>query len=154
MKGENIEFRCMTADDVARVVEIARSLRDAPHWPEAAYISALNPESTPRRITLIASERGEVVGFAVASLLPPQAELETIAVVAASQRLGLGSRLFAVLAGDLRAANVKELLLEVRASNQVARSFYHSLGFEETGRRTGYYADPAEDAVLMQLEIE
>ena len=44
----------MTAADVARVLEIAASLPESPHWPESAYLDALNPESTPRRIALVA----------------------------------------------------------------------------------------------------
>jgi ribosomal-protein-alanine N-acetyltransferase len=138
------------------VTEIAESLPDAPHWTQAAYTTALNPESTPRRIALVAATAGEgrLLGFAVASLLPPQAELETIAVVAESQRSGLGGGLFGALVVELRSATVTELLLEVRASNEAALGFYHSHGFVEIGRRSSYYADPIEDAVLMQVQIE
>jgi ribosomal protein S18 acetylase RimI-like enzyme len=49
---------------------------------------------------------------------------------------------------------VREVLLEVRASNQRARDFYRSLGWNETGIRPRYYADPEEDAVLMSLKLE
>ena len=145
----------MVAGDLARVIEIAASLPDAPHWSQAAYIDALKPDSTPSRFALVATEVGSdlVLGFAVARLVPPQAELETIAVAAKRQRQGLASRLFSALAGDLRAADVRELLLEVRASNQPALTFYQSVGFRETGRRPRYYADPIEDAVLMRVQF-
>jgi [ribosomal protein S18]-alanine N-acetyltransferase len=151
----NIQVRRMTAADLARVMEIAEGLRDAPHWTEAAYMTALNPESTPRRIALVAAkaDEGGLLGFAVASLLPPQAELETIAVVPESQRSGLGGGLFAEMVGELRKAGVTELLLEVRGSNRAALGFYDARGFVETGRRIGYYADPIEDAVLMRVQI-
>lgn len=153
--AEDIQIRHMAAGDLARVMQIAGSLRDAPHWTQTAYTTALNPESTPRRIALVAADanEGRPLGFAVASLLPPQAELETIAVAAESQRRGLGGRLFGALAGELRAAGVTELLLEVRASNLAALEFYRAHGFVETGRRIGYYTDPIEDAVLMQVRI-
>ena len=36
---------------------------------------------------------GRVVGFAIASLVPPQAELETIVIAAAEQRRGIGRKL-------------------------------------------------------------
>jgi ribosomal protein S18 acetylase RimI-like enzyme len=48
---------------------------------------------------------------------------------------------------------VSELTLEVRASNRAALGFYRAQGFEETGRRPRYYADPEEDAVLMGLNL-
>jgi [ribosomal protein S18]-alanine N-acetyltransferase len=141
---------------VAQVMEIAAILPDAPHWPQAAYLDALNPDSAPRRIALVAAgtHPGTVQGFAVASLLPPQAELESIAVASHSQREGLGRKLVNALAEELRRAGVREIWLELRASNRTARGFYRSLGFAETGRRKGYYADPIDDAVLMSLNLE
>jgi [ribosomal protein S18]-alanine N-acetyltransferase len=145
----------MVPADLDRVVAIAESLRDAPHWPRPAYVHALDLASTPRRIALVAIDPTPVAvaGFAIASLLPPQSELETIAVAADSQRRGLGRRLFSVLADELRQAGAKELLLEVRASNATALAFYRSLGFVQTGLRPRYYADPVEDAVLMGVQL-
>jgi [ribosomal protein S18]-alanine N-acetyltransferase len=155
---ENLRTRYMTAADAARVLEIAASLPESPHWPESAYLDALNPESTPRRIALVAAGldpagSSHVEGFTVASLLPPQAELESIAVAAGSQRRGLGRMLFDALLSELRKAGVLEIALEVRASNHAALAFYRGAGFSKTGLRRAYYADPVEDAVLMRLDL-
>ncbi len=87
----------------------------------------------------------------MASLLPPEAELELIAVDPAAQRLGLAQQLFAELAQELRAARWNEMILEVRASNLPALALYRKLGFVETGRRKDYYQIPVEDALLMRL---
>ncbi len=158
MKAE-IEIRPMKAADLAQVLAIAETLPEAPHWPQSAYLNAINsqigPTSTPRRIALVVagSQAGSVLGFAVASLLPPQAELETIAVAAENQGQGLGQLFFRALAAELKAAGANELLLEVRASNRPARAFYRALGFVQIGLRTSYYADPIEDAVLMSLQL-
>jgi [ribosomal protein S18]-alanine N-acetyltransferase len=153
--AEDVQIRRMTAADVAHVMEIAASLPDAPHWPEAAYLKALDPEAAPRRIGLVAvgQESGAIQGYAVASLLPPQAELESIAVAGQSQRRGVGRRLFDVLAEELLAGGSRELLLEVRASNRAALEFYRLLGFYQTGLRRGYYTDPVEDAAFMSLNF-
>ena len=158
MKAE-IEIRPMNAADLAQVLAIAETLPEAPHWPQSAYLNAINsqidPTSTPRRIALVVAgaQAGSVLGFAVASLLPPQAELETIAVAAESQRQGLGQLFFRALAAELKAAGAHELLLEVRASNRPAGAFYRALGFVQIGLRPSYYADPIEDAVLMRLPL-
>jgi ribosomal-protein-alanine N-acetyltransferase len=147
----------MAASDLDRVLAIANNLPKAPRWTRSAWLNAINsqfaPESTPRRIALVAADPqpGSIVGFAVARLLPPQAELETIAVATESQRLGLGERIFQALAAELEAAGVDDVLLEVRGSNRPAQAFYRALGFVTTGLRPGYYADPIEDAVLMRL---
>ncbi|MGD0800932.1 MAG: ribosomal protein S18-alanine N-acetyltransferase [Terracidiphilus sp.] len=146
-------IRRMTPADLDRVIEIAASLREAPRWPRAAYLAALSHEAAPPRIALVVEEpeSNAVTGFAVASLLPPQAELESIAVSPALQRRGLARSLFAALTVELHAAQVNEVILEARASNLAALALYRSLGFVETGRRPRYYHDPIEDAVLMRL---
>jgi ribosomal-protein-alanine N-acetyltransferase len=149
-------IRRMTAEDLDRVMEIAASLRHAPQWPREAYKAALDPNAMPRRIALVTDggQAGRVAGLAVASLIPPQAELEIIAVDTHFQRSGLARGLLAELAGRLRLAGVTEVILEVRATNERALGLYRRLGFVEAGRRPGYYQAPADDAVLMRLELE
>lgn len=151
-----IAIRPMRAADIPRVREIADALPAAPHWPERAYLAALDPEARPRRIALVAvlPQSGTAMGFAIASLLPPQAELETIAVAAEAQRRGIAQRLLAALATELKRSDVTEVLLEVRASNAPALAFYAALGFGESGRRPRYYADPEEDAILLGLKLD
>jgi len=144
----------MIAADVPRVMEIAANLPEAPHWPESAYADALSAESTPRRIALVAvTLSAHIEGFTVASLVPPQAELESIAVAASSQRRGLGRLLFDGLVNELRMSGALEIVLEVRATNHTALSFYRSAGFGQAGLRRAYYVDPIEDAVLMRLQF-
>ena len=148
----------MTEADLDRVMEIARKLKELPSWTLVNYLAALdldpNPDAAPRRIALAVEVGGKVMGLTVASLLPPQAELEIIAVDAQFQRRGLARKLFAELAGKLQLAGVTEVDLEVRASNQPALGLYRRLGFKENGRRQRYYHDPIEDAVLMRLGLE
>jgi ribosomal-protein-alanine acetyltransferase len=148
-------IRRMTPADLDRVIEIAGSLKDAPRWNREAYQQALAPDAAPHRIALVAEipEAANVAGFAIASLLPPQAELETIATAPEAQRRGIGRQLFFALAEDLVRAQVTEVILEARASNLPALALYRSLGFAQNGLRHSYYADPVEDAVLMSLQL-
>jgi ribosomal-protein-alanine acetyltransferase len=106
------------------------------------------PDTIPFR-----ADSKQVLGFAVASLLAPEAELETIAVAPRFQRRGFGALLLREVAAELRKEHVREVLLEVRASNRAALGFYRAQGFEKSGRRERYYADPEEDAVLMRLKL-
>lgn len=153
---ESVLVRPMCGMDLQEVTELAGSLKDAPQWPHSAYLTALDKDAAQRRIALVAQgpePEFRLMGFAVASLLPPEAELETIAVGAEFQRRGVARKLFALLAYELRAAQIAEVLLEVRASNQAALALYRRLGFVETGCRPRYYQSPAEDAVLMRLRL-
>jgi len=45
------------------------------------------------------------------------------------------------------------VLLEVRESNLAARKLYEKLGFSEEGRRSNYYHEPREDAMLLRTSI-
>lgn len=154
-----VYLRTMTAADLDAVLAIAAALPQAPHWPPAAYLAALAPNALLQRICLVAAEQGSemgsetILGFAVASLLGGQAELESIAVVARSQRQGVGKRILERLLAELGREKVTEVLLEVRASNLRALSFYEALGFQAVGRRPRYYVDPVEDAVLMSRPL-
>lgn len=155
MNTGGLRVRSMLAADLEPVLALAEGLREAPHWTKATWQAVLDPRCSPRRMVLVAAEpeTDTVLGFLVASLLPPQAELEAIAVAGTAQRQGVGRRLFAVVTAELRSAGVEEIWLEVRASNLGAQCFYRSLGFAETGRRLRYYADPIEDAILMGLSM-
>lgn len=148
-------IRRMTAKDLDRVMEIARSLRQAPQWPRRAFAAALISGTAPRRIALVAEDAatGAVAGFGVASFTPPEAELETIAVAAEFQRRGVARHIFEEMAAALGREQVSEIALEVRASNFRAEAFYNALGFAQAGHRPRYYADPVEDAVLMRLRL-
>jgi ribosomal-protein-alanine N-acetyltransferase len=156
--GAEFSIRRMTAADVDPVMEIAQALKGAPQWPASAYLAAVNAEHLPARVALVAEEAhansGVVLGFAVASVLAPEAELETIAVAAKHQRRGLARRLLAGVAKELSAAQVTDVHLEVRGSNSPALAFYHALGFEVSGCRPRYYADPVEDALLLRLGLK
>lgn len=153
--NESVQIRLMTGTDLERVVEIAAGLKLAPQWPLDAYLAALNPAALPSRVALVAEDPASamVVGFAVASLTVPEAELETIAVAESVQRQGIARLLFGKTAEMLRHAGATTILLEARASNEPACAFYRTLGFKKEGRRSRYYANPVEDAVLMTLRF-
>ncbi len=153
--AQEAHIRRMKAADLDRVIAIAQSLSRAPHWPREAYLTALGEKATPLRIALVAEDKasGTVAGFAVACLIPPEAELETIAVAAGFQRRGIARQLLEALVGALRQERVSATVLEVRASNEEAQALYHAFGFEVAGRRSCYYADPVEDAILMRLAL-
>ena len=146
-------IRAMAEGDLDRVVEIAAGLETAPQWARAAYVAALDAESSPWRMALVAEVEGAVAGFAVAAVMGTEAELESIAVEAATQGHGIGRELMLELNRRLKATGVRQLGLEVRASNAAAIGLYAGVGFSEVGRRRGYYREPAEEAVLMGVGL-
>lgn len=151
----DIEIRRMTLADIESVMALAAGLAHAPHYSAETWQRMLDPGSAPQRLALAAIGPAPHTfhGFAIAGIVPPQAELESIAVASASQRLGIGTRLLASIVEDLRSQRIAEILLDVRVSNHPAIALYRRFGFRETGRRTRYYLDPVEDALLMSLDL-
>ena len=48
----------------------------------------------------------------------------------------------------------RRAFLEVRPGNVEARRLYEGLGFQEVGRRRGYYVDTGEDALLLEARLD
>jgi ribosomal-protein-alanine N-acetyltransferase len=154
--ARTIIIRQMELRDLDWVCALGRSLPHAPHWPRAAYLAAIDPNAVPQRIALVAEEpeTHAGAGFAIASIVLPEAELESIAVAPGLQRQGIGRQLLSALAAQLEAGPITEVVLEVRASNRPAIHLYTQTGFRESGRRSRYYIDPIEDAVIMKLNLD
>ncbi len=155
---EGFTIRPMDATDIEWAKRLADGLPEAPYWTAMAYQSAIDPGAMPRRIALVAELASAALasgyddrrlGFCIAGLVPPEAELETVVVSASARRRGVGRALMAALGAGLKREGVTEVILEVRASNAGALALYASMGFRETGRRVRYYVDPVEDAILM-----
>ncbi len=54
---------------------------------------------------------------------------------------------------ELQARNVSRVFLEVRASNEAGTAFYEKHGFSRTGRRSNYYREPDEAAIVMEMKL-
>jgi ribosomal-protein-alanine N-acetyltransferase len=95
-------------------------------------------------------------GFILGRTAADEAELLSIGVSTEHQRHGIGRQLTAALVRTAKKANARRLFLEVGSNNVAALGLYRALGFEEIGRRKGYYAakqGPAQDALTMSLPL-
>lgn len=101
----------------------------------------------------VARSPGGVCGFLLAWRAADEVHLTDLGVTAPWRRKGVARRLVLELLTEARAAALRVVLLEARASNLPALSLYEGLGFLEVARRERYYADTDEDAVVMKLEL-
>lgn len=95
-------------------------------------------------------------GFALVQVLPPEAELLTIAVAPKAQGRGQGRKLLAQVIDRVRAEGCDRLFLEVSELNAAALGLYKAAGFAEMGRRKGYYAGPEgtpQDALVLSCSL-
>jgi [ribosomal protein S18]-alanine N-acetyltransferase len=95
----------------------------------------------------------EDAGVALWRTAVDEAELLTIAVQAAHRRRGAGHMLLRAVIERVQRQGVRVLFLEVGVDNPAARALYAQAGFEEVGRRLGYYTRPngLADALVLRL---
>lgn len=106
-----------------------------------------------RQIFLAAVEGEQVVGYVGLMYVLDEGYISNVAVAPEHRRRGLARQLLAELERRCRALQLAFMTLEVRASNTPAIALYESRGFRQVGRRKNYYKNPAEDAILMTLEL-
>ena len=141
-------IRLATPGDAQSLADLAATTPGAPHWTVAQYQGMLTTASVTHVVWV--AELGErIIGFAVLSVHPPDAELESIAVHPTHQGHGYGQALLSAALKHAAGNAITHVHLEVRASSR-AQAFYGRFGFAITGRRPRYYSNPVQDAVLMQ----
>lgn len=151
--GDEVRVRAAVAADLAGVLELERRAVEAPHWSEAAYRAILEDAGVVRRCLMVAELEVRLVGFAVGKIAAGIGELESVAVTDSARRQGVGRALCLAVVEWCKAQGAEGMELEVRAGSAGAIGLYAGLGFVETGRRRGYYREPVEDALLMQMEL-
>lgn len=96
---------------------------------------------------------GEVSGYICFWMCAGEIHVMNIAVHPKRRRQGLGRYLLTKMLEKGNSKGVKAAWLEVRPSNFIARVLYQKAGFTEKGRRSRYYRDTNEDAIVMSLSI-
>lgn len=94
-----------------------------------------------------------VQGYLCFWVLAEECQLLNLAVHPACRRQGVATRLIENLLDVCRMKRILNCHLEVRASNQIAKSLYRKFGFRHQGVRKKYYADTGEDAWIMRRRI-
>ena len=148
METNNIgRVRLATEDDIAEIVAIEQKCFADP-WSENAFRSSFN-ETTD---IFVLEVDGRIGGFAVFDrILGTEAEVHIIAVDPDLRGKGYSKLLMDAMVASATKNGIERIMLEVRASNEVAISLYKKYGFEKVGLRPAYYRNPVENAILMDL---
>lgn len=145
-------LRTATLDDLAAIMDLERRGFPADAWSEqtmGAEISSLH------NVYLVDVEGEHVVGYGGVRALrgSSDADIQTIALDPSVRGRGRGRALLRALIATALDHGARELFLDVRDDNTVARALYASEGFVELGRRPGYYQPDDVDAVVMRLDL-
>ncbi len=151
----------MLESDLAAVVELEWLARLS-HWGYEGYRMELR--HNPLAVMLVVRGQAPFVTRPIYGFLAGRVQLSArrdgrelhianIAVYPEARRMGLGRRLLneALYTGRLYGATTA--FLEVRQSNQGAQALYASLGFVPIARKRGFYTDPPEDGLLMEIAL-
>jgi ribosomal-protein-alanine acetyltransferase len=140
---------CSSDLDLDAIMALEESVFPTDAWARDVMAAEL---AGPHGHYLAAIDGERLVGYA--GLLAPrgsgQADIQTIAVAADARGHGIGRALVDALLREAADRDAREVFLEVRADNPVARALYASVGFEQIAVRPRYYQPDGVDAIVMR----
>ena len=115
-------------------------------WTTARVARAIRDPET--NVAVVRDTRS-LLAFGIMSYRDQAAHLLLFAVRESHQRLGIGSAILRWLEDVAREAGIRQIHVECRRNNSVARNFYGEHGYHEHVITPGYYQG-VEDAVRME----
>ena len=148
----HLDLRPMVVGDVDEVHALECSVFPHP-WSRANFMDSL---ASGYDAWVLREPAGALAGYFLLMYALDEAHLLDVAVAAPLHGRGVGRYLLDRIAARSRAERMASILLEVRPSNTRALEVYRRYGYEEIGRRKGYY--PAhegrrEDAIVMRYVL-
>jgi ribosomal-protein-alanine N-acetyltransferase len=144
-------LRAMRWWDIPELVALEQELFPEQPWSDAAFWSELAHVPSTRWY-MVHEDADGIDGYVGLMAVPPEADVQTIAVATRAQGNGLGRELLSALIDEARRRECSQVFLEVRSNNASAVRLYESVGFERQAVRTDYYG-PGRDAVVMRLRL-
>ena len=148
-KEAEMIVRELKIEDSAAVAEMEQQIFSDP-WSEKSVLDTVRQKQS---VCFAVEKAGHLLGYLLAYHAADEAEIARIAVQKEARRQGAAGKLMLELENYCVEQHIRTLLLDVRESNEAARSFYTKHGFTEDGIRQAFYSNPSEDAVLMSKQL-
>lgn len=140
-------IRTMLPEDAEEVSRLEQQIFSQP-WSAQGFKDAL---SSDKVIFLVAEQGDKTVGYCGMYCAADEGEITNVAVAREARNRGIGGRLVKQLLDRAREAGIRNVILEVRLSNDSAIHLYKNLGFVISGIRKDFYEMPREDGYVMAL---
>jgi ribosomal-protein-alanine N-acetyltransferase len=121
----------------------------SPGWPEVEFAKIMSMPGAFALVVEADRPSGMLAGWVVAD----EAEILALTVIPEARRRGFATDLVSAAAAEAGRRGARSLFLEVRAGNNAARALYKAAGFQQAGRRRGYYSGPSEDALVLRRDL-
>ncbi|WRS26792.1 ribosomal protein S18-alanine N-acetyltransferase [Oscillospiraceae bacterium MB08-C2-2] len=144
-----IRISAMSVENVEKVEELEKACFSAP-WSLDSLVEEL---SNPMAVFRVAYLGEELAGYMGMHHIIDEGYITNIGVFPQLRRQGVARALLEDMLCYGEENDLNFLTLEVRPSNEAAIALYKAYGFEEAGRRTGYYQNPVEDALLLTRKL-
>ena len=143
-------LRPMQLADLSAVMEIEIASYPFP-WSLGIFSDCLGAGYRCRVLEI----NSTIQGYSLVSMGGGEAHILNLCVHPSQRAKGFGRLLLQEQLDALAETDVDMVLLEVRPSNSFAIALYHSMGFNEIGRRKDYYpaAPGREDALIMARQL-
>ena len=138
-----VDIERLSYADLPQVIAIERRAFPTP-WSLAMFVLELSKTGSH---CLKAQREGAIAGYVICTPFDDVWHLMNIAVDPERRRKGVACALMDALIAEL--GPDARLTLEVRPSNEPAITLYERYGFLAAGRRSRYYQDNGEDALIM-----
>jgi [ribosomal protein S18]-alanine N-acetyltransferase len=148
-----VAIRSASLNDLPAMLAIEQQAANAAHWTSEQY-NMLLKDGVILVAEVVDEEAARICGFICAKPIAGEWEIENVVVAAKFLRHGIASELLLELIRRASSEETSAVLLEVRESNLAARRLYEKHGFRKVGRRTSYYKNPPDDAILYALQFD
>ena len=133
---------------VPQIAELEKLCFNDP-WSENSIASELDNRLS---CWLVAIADDKVIGYVGSQTVLGETDMMNIAIHPDYRKQGIATELISALIEALNERGSHSLMLEVRASNEPAKSLYLKMGFDVVGVRKNYYRNPREDALILRKE--
>lgn len=147
----DLAWRAATVQDIEPLLLIERRAYSHP-WTHGNFVDSL----TGGHWAWLGHQGGALRAYWLAMPVLDEMHLLNLAVHPDHWGQGLGFQALAHLEATAQSHGIKDIWLEVRASNRRAHLLYQRAGFLTTGLRRNYYpldARSREDALLMSRRV-
>jgi ribosomal-protein-alanine N-acetyltransferase len=143
---KKIIIEIMTNDDIEDVAEVEKRSFNVP-WSKESFRREI--ENNKVALYLVAKVDNKAVGYIGVWRIINEGHITNLAVHPEYRKMGVANALVETMISLCSKEGIAAFTLEVRESNLIAQHLYRKFGFEDKGKRRGYYQDNNEDAIIM-----